>query len=55
MVHHADDHHHPGFDAVMRANRTALLILLWTLLAVCVAGSVVYDIAQWAGVWRMAI
>ena len=53
MVRHADHHDgfHDGFDAVLRANKVALLGLLWEALAACVVSSLVYDIARWIDVW----
>jgi hypothetical protein len=49
MVRHAG--HHDGLDAVLRANKVAVLGLLWTALAVCIVGSLVYDIARWINIW----
>jgi hypothetical protein len=52
MVHHAR-HHDIAHDVelVLRANRAALLGLLWTALLACVAGSLVFDVGQWLGAW----
>jgi hypothetical protein len=49
MVRHAD--HHDGIDVVLRANRILVLSLLWTALAVCVVGSLIYDVGRWVQAW----
>ncbi len=49
MAHHAD--HHLGVDAVLRANRTLSLSLLWAALAACVVSSAVYDVGHWISAW----
>jgi hypothetical protein len=49
MMQHAD--RHDGLDALMRANRALLLGALWGALALCVVGSVVYDIGRWVQAW----
>jgi hypothetical protein len=46
MAYPADHPHHPNLDAVVKVNQTALLVLLWTFLAACVASSVIYDLTQ---------
>jgi hypothetical protein len=32
---------------LLRTNRTVVLALLWAVLAACVVGSLVYDVADW--------
>ena len=49
MVRHAD--HFDGIDAVIRANRTLLLGLLWGALFGCVAVASVYDVGRWFNAW----
>jgi hypothetical protein len=49
MVRHAG--HFDGIDAVIRANRTLLLGLLWGALFGCVAVASVYDVGRWFGAW----
>lgn len=49
MFSHAD--HHGHLQGVLRANRTAVLTLLWAALAACVVSSAVYDIVDWINAW----
>jgi hypothetical protein len=49
MVRHAG--HHDGIDALLHANKVAVLSLLWVALAACVVSSLVYDVARWIDVW----
>jgi len=49
MIRHADQH--DQFHVVLRTNRTVVLTLLWAALAVCVVGSLVYDVAEWISAW----
>jgi len=49
VVRHAD--YHDPFNIVLRANRAAVLALLWAALAACVISSLVYDVANWIGAW----
>jgi hypothetical protein len=49
VVRHAD--HHDQFNIVLRANRTAVLALLWAALGACVISSLVYDVADWINAW----
>jgi hypothetical protein len=50
MVRHAkyDD----PFHALLRANRSIVLALLWAALAACVVLSLAADIGDWIGAWR---
>jgi hypothetical protein len=52
MVHHAR-HRDIVYDVelVLRANRAALLGLLWAALLACVVSSLVFDVGQWLGAW----
>jgi hypothetical protein len=50
MVRHVS-HHFDGFDAIIRANRTVLLGLLWGALFACVAVASVYDVGRWVNLW----
>ena len=52
MFHHAGrrDIAH-DIELVLRANRTAMLILLWGALVACVVGSLVFDVGHWLGGW----
>jgi hypothetical protein len=50
MVRHAK--YHNPFHILLRANRTIVLAVLWTALAACVAGSLVFDVADWLDAWR---
>jgi hypothetical protein len=43
--------HHDPFNFLLRANRAVMLAVLWVALAACVAGSVIYDVADWIGAW----
>jgi hypothetical protein len=43
--------YHDQFNFLLRTNRTVVLALLWAALAACVVASLVYDIADWVGVW----
>jgi hypothetical protein len=43
--------HSDGFDAIVRANRTFLLGLLWGGLFACVVVASVYDIGRWINLW----
>jgi hypothetical protein len=43
--------HHDQFHFLLRTNRTVVLALLWAALAACVVASLVYDVADWVGVW----
>ena len=43
--------HCDGFDAIIRANRTLLLGLLWGALFACVAVASVYDVVHWINLW----
>jgi hypothetical protein len=38
-------------ELVLRANRAALLGLLWAGLLACVVSSLVFDVGQWLGAW----
>ena len=49
MVRHVN--HHDQFNVLLRTNRTVVLALFWAALAACVFGSLVYDVADWVGVW----
>ena len=52
MFHHAGRHDIAhDVDIVLRANRVALLSLLWGALAACVVSSLVFDVGQWLGAW----
>jgi hypothetical protein len=51
MVRHAGRHIEHDFEVVLRANRTALLSLLWAALLACVVGSLVFDVGHWLGAW----
>jgi len=50
-VDHSGGDHHGRFDAAVRANRTAVLSLLWSALAACAIISLVYDVGHWLKVW----
>jgi hypothetical protein len=43
--------HSDGLDAIIRANRTFLLGLLWGALFACVAVASVYDVGRWVSLW----
>jgi hypothetical protein len=43
--------HSDGFEAILRANRTVLLGLLWGALFACVAVASVYDVGRWVNLW----
>jgi hypothetical protein len=43
--------HSDGFEAIIRANRTFLLGLLWGALFACVAVASVYDVGRWVNLW----
>jgi hypothetical protein len=49
VVRHAN--HHDQFHLLLRANRMAVLALLWAALAACVVGSLAYDVADWVNAW----
>jgi hypothetical protein len=49
VVRHVN--HHDQFNVLLRTNRTVVLALFWAALAACVFGSLVYDVADWVGVW----
>jgi hypothetical protein len=49
MVRHAG--HSDGIDAIIRANRTLLLGLLWGALFACVAVASIYDVGRWISLW----
>jgi hypothetical protein len=49
IVRHAN--HFDGIDAIIRANRTVLLGLLWGALFACVAVASVYDVGRWVNLW----
>ena len=52
MFNHARRHdlaHDIGL--VLRANRAALLSLLWVALIACVVSSLVFDVGQWLRAW----
>jgi hypothetical protein len=52
MPYHAGRHDIAhDVELVLRANRAALLSLLWGALIACVVGSLVFDVAQWLGAW----
>jgi hypothetical protein len=52
MFHHAGRHDIAhDVELVLRANRTAILSLLWGALGACVVGSSVFDIGHWLGGW----
>jgi hypothetical protein len=52
MFHHAGRHDIAhDIELVLRANRTAMLILLWGALVACVVGSLVFDVGHWLGGW----
>ena len=51
MVRHAGRHIEHDLEVVLRANRTALLSLLWAALLACVVGSLVFDVGHWLGAW----
>jgi hypothetical protein len=40
-----------GFDAIIRANRTFLLGLLWGALFACVVVASVYDVGRGINLW----
>jgi hypothetical protein len=40
-----------GIDAIIRANRTLLLGLLWGALFTCVAVASIYDVGRWVNLW----
>jgi hypothetical protein len=48
MFHHAGRH---DIELVLRANRAAMLVLLWGALVGCVVGSLVFDVGRWLGAW----
>jgi hypothetical protein len=49
MVRHAG--RFDGIDAIIRANRTLLLGLLWGALFTCVAVASIYDVGRWVNLW----
>jgi hypothetical protein len=52
MFHHVGRHDIAhDVELVLRANRVALLSLLWGALAACVVSSLVFDVGQWLGAW----
>ena len=52
MFHHAGHHDVAhDIDLVLRANRAAILMLLWGALVACVVGSLVFDVGHWLGGW----
>jgi hypothetical protein len=52
MFHHAGRHDIAhDVELVLRANRVALLSLLWGALLACVVSSLVFDVGQWFGAW----
>ena len=52
MFHHAGRHDIAhDVELVFRANRAAILILLWGALGACVVGSLVFDVGHWLGGW----
>jgi len=50
-IDHRSGDHDGRFDAAVRANRIAVLSLLWSALAVCAITSLVYDVGHWLKVW----
>lgn len=44
-------HHLVEKDALIRANRTVALGLVWSGLFACVAAAAVLDIGRWVGAW----
>jgi hypothetical protein len=40
------------FHFLLRANRIVLLAVLWAALAVCIAGALASDVADWLSAWR---
>jgi hypothetical protein len=48
MFHHAGRH---DIELVLRADRAAMLVLLWGALVGCVVGSLVFDVGHWLGAW----
>ena len=52
MFHHVGRHDIAhDVELVLRANRAAILILLWGALGGCVVGSLVFDVGHWLGGW----
>jgi hypothetical protein len=52
MFHHAGRHDIAhDVELVLRANRAAILFLLWGALGACVVGSLVFDVGHWLGGW----
>jgi hypothetical protein len=52
MFHHAGRHDIAhDIELVLRANRAAMLVLLWGALVACVVGSLVFDVGHWLGAW----
>ena len=52
MFHHAGRHDIAhDVELVLRANRAAILFLLWGALGACVVGSLVLDIGHLLGCW----
>jgi hypothetical protein len=49
MVRYAG--HFDGKNALIRANRTVLLSLLWAGLFACFAVASVYDLGRWIDAW----
>jgi hypothetical protein len=49
MGRHFD--HRDWFDAAVRANRITVLSLMWSALATCAIGSLVYDMGHWLNAW----
>jgi hypothetical protein len=42
---------HDQLNSLLRTNRAVVLAVLWTALAACVVGSMVYDVADWISAW----
>ena len=52
MFHHAGRHDIAhDIELVLRANRAAMLVLLWGAPVACVIGSLVFDVGHWLGAW----
>jgi hypothetical protein len=42
---------HDQLNSLLRTNRAVVLAVLWTALAACVFGSMIYDVADWISAW----
>jgi hypothetical protein len=49
VVRHLNQH--DQLNSLLRTNRAVVLAVLWTALAACVVGSMVYDVADWISAW----